>query len=143
MNYLFYENETPTKAKVMLIYHVEPPQELKNNGNYITVAAMPEAEQQAGKTALPYCNPQTGEVWYEYVDRPLTPEEMVNAKIQEQQAQIEGLTSLLGEVLLKDVQGQEREAVLVKIEEKLGTEKRQKLEQELVTRQESELPKKG
>jgi hypothetical protein len=29
------------------------------------------------KNPVLYCNPQTKEVWYEYEDRPLTPEEEI------------------------------------------------------------------
>ncbi len=97
MKWLFYENETSTRAKVILIYSVEPPEELISNGNYITVDSYSEAERQVGKSALPYCNPQTGEFWYEYVDRTLTPEE----KLESQQEQIDQLTIMLGDVLLE------------------------------------------
>lgn len=100
MKWLFYEKETNTRAKVVLIYHVEPPEELLNKGNYITVTNIEEPEQKTGKTALPYYNPETGDFWYEYVDKPLTPEELANQKIQEQQAQIDELTLLIGDMML-------------------------------------------
>lgn len=100
MEWLFYEKETDTRAKVLLIYSVEPPRELIDKGNYITVENVPNAEQKTGKTALPYCNPETGDFWYEYIDRPLTPEELANQKIQEQQTQIDELTLLIGDVIL-------------------------------------------
>ena len=48
------------KSKGVLIYHVEPPEELLNKGNYITTTNIEEPEQKQGKTALPYCNPETG-----------------------------------------------------------------------------------
>ena len=38
-----------------------------------------------------------GEFWYEYVDRPLTPEE----KLESQQEQIDQLTIMLGDALLE------------------------------------------
>ncbi len=100
MKWLFYEKETNTRAKVVLIYHVEPPEELLNKGNYITATNIEEPEQKTGKTALPYCNPETGDFWYEYIDRPLTPEELANQKIQEQQTQIDELTLLIGDMIL-------------------------------------------
>ena len=100
MKWLLYEKETNTRAKVVLIYHVEPPEELLNKGNYITVTNIEEPEQKTGKTALPYCNPKTGDFWYEYVDRPLTLEELANQTIQEQQAQIDELTLLIGDMML-------------------------------------------
>ena len=92
MKWLFYEKETNTRAKVVLIYHVEPPEELLNKGNYITATNIEEPEQKTGKTALPYCNPETGDFWYEYVDRPLTQEEILNQKIQNQEQAIAELT---------------------------------------------------
>ena len=100
MNYLFYEKESEERAKVVLIYHVEPPQNLLNSRDYITVDEVQEPEQKEGKSPLLYCNPQTGDVWYEYVDRPLTPEETLNKKLEEQQSQIEELTLLLGDMVL-------------------------------------------
>ena len=99
MKWLFYEKETDTRAKVVLIYHVEPPEELLNKGNYITATNIEEPEQKTGKTALPYCNPQTGEFWYEYVDRPLTQEEILNQKIQSQEQAIAELTLLLSTLM--------------------------------------------
>ncbi len=100
MKWLFYEKETNTRAKVVLIYHVEPPEELLNKGNYITATNIEEPEQKTGKIALPYCNPETGDFWYEYVDKPLTPEELANQKIRERQAQIDELTLLIGDMML-------------------------------------------
>ena len=103
MKYLFYEKETETRAKIMLIYHVEPPRELLDNGNYITLNELPTPEIIEGKTELPYCNPQTGEFWYEYIDRPLTEEEKIellkkeNEELKEQQAIIQ---SALDELIL-------------------------------------------
>ena len=100
MKWLFYEKETDTRAKVLLIYSVEPPRELIDIGNYITVENVPSAEQKIGKSALPYCNPQTNEFWYEYIDRSLTLEEIANVKIEEQQAHIDELTIMLGDALI-------------------------------------------
>lgn len=79
MKWLFYEKETDTKARVMLIYFREPtPEELAEiNMPYITIDEISAKPYQKGKTALEYCNPQTGEFWYEFVDRPLTPEEAI------------------------------------------------------------------
>ena len=92
MKWLFFKEETDSKAKVVLIYNIEPPEELINKGNYIMIESVPKAEQIAGKSALPYCNPQTGEFWYEYVDRPLTEKE----KITELENAVLELSILLG-----------------------------------------------
>ncbi len=95
MKWLFYEKETDTKAKVMLIYNVEPPEELISNGNYIKVENVPEPIQVKGKSTLPYCNPETKEVWYEYVDKPLSSEE----QLKELQEQINTLNIAMAEIM--------------------------------------------
>ena len=95
MKWLFYEKETDIKAKVMLIYHVEPPEELISKGNYIKVENVPEPRQVKGKSVLPYCNPETKEVWYEYVDKPLAPEE----QLKELQEQVNALNIAMAEIM--------------------------------------------
>lgn len=95
MKWLFYEKETNTRAKVVLIYHVEPPEELLNKGNYITATNIEEPEQKTGKTALPYCNPEAKEVWYEYVDKPLSSEE----QLEELQEQVNALNIAMAEIM--------------------------------------------
>lgn len=95
MKWLFYEKETDIKAKVMLIYYETPPKELLDGGNYITIEDIPEPEQVKGKSALPYCNPQTKEVWYEYVDKPLSSEE----QLKELQEQINALNIAMAEIM--------------------------------------------
>ena len=76
MKYLFYEKETETKAKVVLIYHEQPPQEMLESGNFVQKEIVEEPEMLKGKSAMPYCNPETSDFWYEYKDRPLTEEEV-------------------------------------------------------------------
>ncbi|MBU5439314.1 hypothetical protein KQI42_14920 [Tissierella sp. MSJ-40] len=98
MNYLFYEKETDTRAKVMLIYYTEPPQELMDRGNYIMVENLIEPNVIEGKTSLPYCNPQTGEFWYEYVDRPLAEEEINSKKLNELEGTIMELTTIIAQL---------------------------------------------
>lgn len=83
MKYLFYEKETDTKAKVTLIYHVEPPVELTNKGSYITVNNIPEPEHIEGKAPILHCNPKIKELWYKYENIPLTEVELQKEKIQE------------------------------------------------------------
>ncbi len=78
MAWFFAKPETDTKARVNLIYNVEPPQELKDRTDLVMVEGERiEKENRKGKKALPYVNPQTGEFWYEYVDRPLTQDEIL------------------------------------------------------------------
>lgn len=95
MHWIFYEKETETKARVFLIYNVEPPQELLDTKEYIEVPVVPTPTRKEGKSAVLYCNPETKELWYEYVNRPLTSEELLNKKIQEQEQAIAELTLLL------------------------------------------------
>ncbi|MEW9096401.1 MAG: hypothetical protein AB2417_15090 [Clostridiaceae bacterium] len=87
MNYLFYEKETDTKGRVVLIYSVTPPQELLSQP-HILMEIIPTSDNIVGKSSLPYINPQTGEFWYEYIDRPLTPEEIANQKVSELESMI-------------------------------------------------------
>ncbi|HDK7179739.1 TPA: hypothetical protein PTW06_001898 [Clostridium botulinum] len=61
MKYLFYEKETNEKARVTLIYKVQPPANMLQEGNYITVENL---KQEYGV----YCNPVTDEIWYEDTD---------------------------------------------------------------------------
>lgn len=65
--YLFYEKESETRGKVMLMYNVTPPSELLAQP-HIVLDIMPEPDVVAGKIGLPYVNPQTGEFFYEYID---------------------------------------------------------------------------
>jgi len=41
----------------------------------VSVPEIPEAERIRGKAAALYVNPQTGDLWHEYVNVPLTQEE--------------------------------------------------------------------
>lgn len=95
MKWLFYEKETDIKAKVMLIYYETPPKELLDGGNYIKVENVPEPRQVKGKSILPYCNPETKEVWYEYVDKPLVLEE----QLKELQEQVNALNIAMAEIM--------------------------------------------
>lgn len=56
------------------------------------VENVPEPEQIEGKVGVLYYNPETNEVYYEYIDRPLTEQERIG---QLEQAILE-LTMLLG-----------------------------------------------
>ena len=94
--WLFYQPETDIKAKVMLIYHRQPTQEeIQEVGlPYIETENYHEPEQRFGKTGLPYVNPQTGEYFVEYVDRPLSTEE-------EREKRISDLENLVMELSLE------------------------------------------
>ncbi|PIC05481.1 hypothetical protein CS060_04175 [Anoxybacillus flavithermus] len=58
------------------------------------VEDIPEPEQVEGKTPVMYYNPQTNSVYYEYIDRPLTPEEELRQRIELMQQALDAL--LLG-----------------------------------------------
>ena len=51
-----------------------------DNGNSksgeVIIDDLPNRPKEVGKSAVLYCNPETGETWFEQEDRPLTPEEM-------------------------------------------------------------------
>lgn len=74
---------TETRARVYFT-HYKPDmlsdEELKGG---VKVVNIPEPEMVFGKVGYLYVNPTTLETWYEYVDRPLTPdEELQNLKEQ-------------------------------------------------------------
>ena len=58
------------------------------------VDEIPEPEQIEGKIAVMYYNPQTNSFYYEYIDRPLTPEEEIQQRIELMQKVLDDL--LLG-----------------------------------------------
>ncbi|GIO08027.1 hypothetical protein J31TS6_40550 [Brevibacillus reuszeri] len=72
--YIGYEKVNDTKARVTLIHSFpsELDQETLERG--VIVEALPEPKTPGGKGAVLYINPQTKELWYEYVTLP-TPEE--------------------------------------------------------------------
>lgn len=76
MALVFYEKETDTRAKVTLIHYQPDLLDEERRAEGIEVENIPEKENLKGKTALPYINPETAEFWYEYIDRPLTSEEV-------------------------------------------------------------------
>jgi hypothetical protein len=87
MTFLRYEEESPTRGKVTF-QHFQPnllTSEQKQGG--IEVYSIPDPVYQDGKTPILYINPETFELWYEYVDRPLTQEEEIK-NLKQQNAQI-------------------------------------------------------
>ncbi len=54
-------------------------EELRQIG--VLVEDLPQPEIKEGKIAVLYCNPATQEVWYEYEDEPITPEKVMQGKI--------------------------------------------------------------
>lgn len=74
MKWLFYDKESEVRARVLLTYSQEPSNKDMYDG-YIEVENLIEGEEQQGKLKETYCNPTTNEVWYEYTDKPLNPED--------------------------------------------------------------------
>jgi hypothetical protein len=69
----------------------------------ILVDSVPTPDTIEGKMAVMYVNPQTKELWYEYVDRPLTPEEKIQLLEQENQDlknRVELMQQAMDELLL-------------------------------------------
>lgn len=63
----------------------------------ILVESVPDnPERQIGKGTYLHINPQTKELWYEYVDRPLTDSEIITQQ-EERIAELEqAITAILG-----------------------------------------------
>ena len=82
MPYLLGYIESGTKARVNLIYNEMPPQNVIDSYDInIQVAEKPVASQITVKSSILYVDTQTNEAYYEYVDRPLTEEEIQAEKI--------------------------------------------------------------
>ena len=75
---IFIRTEKITDDKHRIVMHHPDLSKLtdkQKNGGYL-VDSLPVKEQKLGKSAVRYYNPNTKEVYVEYNDRPLTPEEM-------------------------------------------------------------------
>jgi len=73
--------EAKDRMRVGLVYY-KPERlsaEAKTGGITLdmTEADMPQPEERKGETPVLYCNPMTKTLWYEYVSRPLTQEELL------------------------------------------------------------------
>lgn len=78
MPLFFVQSEAPDRAKVLSI-HYKPellPPETVTRG--ILVETKLEPEYQPRKIGVLYINPQTLTQWYEYIDRPLTLDELLS-----------------------------------------------------------------
>ena len=75
---IFIRTEKITDDKHRVTMHHPDPDKLtdKQKKNGFLVDSVPGKEQKIGKSATRYYNPNTGEIWVEYADRPLSPEEM-------------------------------------------------------------------
>lgn len=63
-----------------------------------TVADIPQPEAIKGKTPVLYVNPKTGEFWHEYIDRPLTQEELMTGLMEKIDQLLDNHDELLAEL---------------------------------------------
>jgi hypothetical protein len=76
-------------------------EELEQEGFF--VESIPEPNEEGRKIGILHANKETKELWYEYVDRPLTPEEKLQLIEQENQDlknRIDLMQQALDELLL-------------------------------------------
>lgn len=87
MPYVFYNLIEQGKGKVTLI-HNQPDDpthglSVEKKAEGISVAEIPQAENRIGFNAVLYVNPETAEMWHEYIERELTAEERAQKLEQE------------------------------------------------------------
>lgn len=88
---LFTELVSKDKAKVTVTHFKPELLTVTQKSKAIMVETKPEAVQIRGKTATLYINPITKEMWYEYTDRPLSQEELLQ-DISDKLTELIGLT---------------------------------------------------
>ena len=90
---LFYNEISSTRASVISI-HNQPDllsEEKKNQTFMIDDADLPDKPTlNAGETCNLFFNPETGELWYEVQERPLTDEEEKIKDLEDRVAYLEG-----------------------------------------------------
>ena len=90
---LFYKAASKDKARVTTIHYQPDKLTKERQSQGITADTLPDRPAvKRGEAAALYCNPETGEVWYEVEARPLTPEEEIQdrlASIEERVARLE------------------------------------------------------
>lgn len=89
MKYIFYEGDNVT-----LIYYVTPSAELLGQP-YFIVNEIPEPEEKTGFVSVMKCNPETKEIFYEYVEKELTQEEK---RIRELEGAVLELTEMIAQL---------------------------------------------
>lgn len=70
----------------------KPTEELEREG--MLIPHLPAPEIIPGKEGTMYCNPDTGEVWFEYGDISPTPDEIGNQKIEQLETALLEMTTL-------------------------------------------------
>lgn len=89
MTIAFTQEVTPTKHLVKRYHNFPEMLTDEEKEGSISIDTPPETEFPVGKVGVLYCNPETGNVWYEYVDRPLTEIEQLRQQLIEQQQLID------------------------------------------------------
>lgn len=111
MTYLFYEIENETKARVYGVNN-DPNGLLTEDqkAKAIEVAEIPKEIYIEGKYPQYYVNPQTKDVWIEYIDRQLTAEEevqMLKQKNAELESALVEMTTLAAEQEQRSIQNEQ------------------------------------
>lgn len=91
---LIYYNhaKSRTKARVTTIHHQPEKLTPERRAQGITVDTLPERPAaQRGQSSALYCNPETGDVWYEMEDRALAPEEDMLARLEALEERVDRL----------------------------------------------------
>ena len=91
---VFYDEDN----NVNLIYYVDLPQELISLPHF-SLEVLPEPENIEGKESILKCDGK--KVWYDYVDKVLSPEELLNKKIERLASENEAKDDLLQEIVLQ------------------------------------------
>ena len=83
---VFYEQETDERAKIMMVHN--RPEQLNDvtRDRGVEITQMPEPEERKCQKALPYINPKTREIWYEYVEREKTEAELLSEVLERLEA---------------------------------------------------------
>lgn len=72
MPLVFYKEEAADRGKVTFVHYNPERLSAQERALGISVDAVPEFDRLSGKSVVLYINPQTGDLWHEYVDIPTT-----------------------------------------------------------------------
>ena len=81
MPYLIGNYESGTEVKINLIYQQEPPANLSDTYDLVMQGEVPQKEKLKHKRAALYVDTATSEIFYKYIDRPLTEKEITEERI--------------------------------------------------------------
>lgn len=95
MAIVFSEPIDATKSRVTMV-HYQPElltDEEKIGG--VTIATIPAPQPPAGQAPIMYLNPQTNEIFYEYVEIALSPQEQKDKEVSDRLAAAESAINFL------------------------------------------------